>query len=157
MTPFEQAFLSAVLRYVSLVHAPRGTDGDELAGLRVLLEQPDAAPDDRRRHRRMAVDLAATARGADVQVPARVLDIGAGGLRLRNDGRLPLRTGDRVVVSLSPERSSLRIDLPVEVVRRTGADEVGVRFCGAPLSLYRSRETGGGGGRHGTGRMGAVG
>lgn len=157
MTPFEQAFLSAVLRYVSLVHAPHGAGGDELTGLRVLLEQGDAAPDERRRHRRMFVDLAATTRDADMQAPARVLDIGAGGLRLRNDGRLPLRQGDRVVVSLTPERSSLRIDLPVEVVRSTGVDEVGVRFCGPPLSLQRSLQAAGGGGRHGTGRMGAVG
>jgi hypothetical protein len=157
--PIEHAFVSAVLRYVTLAHGAPSAAAGELAQLEAILSTPGASATasgaDRRRHRRMSVDLPAATRDADVQVPARVVDIGAGGLMLRNEGRLRMRPGDRVVVSLLPEDWPVRIDLPVEVIRKGDDDRVGVRFCGQPLVLHRrivppQRAA------HGTAEMGAA-
>lgn len=150
--PNERDFLAAVLRHVALAHAPE-RDSDELTRLDTMLASDRSEQcDDRRKHRRVAVDLPAAARSGDTQVPARVLDLGAGGLRLRNDGRLPLALGDRMVVSLLPEHAPCRIDVPCEVVAKIGREELGLRFCGAPLVL-RGRPAATGGGRHGTAPM----
>lgn len=164
----EHAFVTAVLRYLSLHHGEAGA-ADERAQLEALLAAPTAiaqsataAGDERRQHRRVEVDLPALTRDADLAAPGRVVDIGAGGMALRNEGGLRLRTGDRVVVSLMPDEWPVRIDLPVEVVRvRSDAnapreDLVGVRFCGRPLVLHRRltppvRAPG-----HGTAQMGAA-
>lgn len=164
----EHAFVTAVLRYLTLHHGEPDTH-DERAQLEALLAAPSSAADsatatgdERRRHRRVGVDLPALTRDADLAAPGRVVDIGAGGMALRNEGGLRLRTGDRVVVSLVPDEWPVRIDLPVEVVRvrsdaRTPAEDlVGVRFCGRPLVLHRRltpplRTTG-----HSTAQMGAA-
>jgi hypothetical protein len=154
MGPELRTFLDAVLRHVELRHASvRATD--ELGELEAWLASDRSEQcDDRRRHRRVAVDLPAAANDGDVQSPARVTDLGAGGLRLRNDGRLPLATGDRVVVSLLPEHAPCRIDLPCEVVTQQG-DQLGMRFCGPPLVL-RGRAVTTGGATHGTVSMRAA-
>ncbi|MBX7084065.1 MAG: PilZ domain-containing protein [Nannocystaceae bacterium] len=156
MTPLQRAFLSTVLRYVALVHGRGDRDG-ELASLRALLESPQGQRDDRRRWRRLALALPATTRNTDLQAPAQIVDVGAGGMRLDNLGHLRLRPGDRVVVSLLPPPSAVRIDVPCEVVRAGPGSELGVRFCGRPLTLHRTlqpplatRRPGG------TARMGAV-
>lgn len=140
--PIEHAFVSAVLRYVTLAHGAPSAAAGELAQLEAILTTPvvvasSASGADRRVHRRMALDMPAATRDADVQVPARVVDIGAGGIQIRNEGRLRMRTGDRIVVSLMPEDWPVRIDLPVEVVRKGDDDRVGLRFCGRPLVLHR--------------------
>lgn len=161
----EHAFVSAVLRYVTLVHAQGVPATAELEGLEAVLTMPGAPSDgsdggawERRRYRRLEVDMPAAARDAEVQAPARVVDIGAGGLRLRNDGRLRMRTGDRLVVSLFPDQWPVRIDLPVEVVRIAEREDVGVRFCGRPLVLHRRLTPGEHApSGHGTAEMGAVG
>lgn len=158
----EHAFISAVLRYVTLVHGETPPAKDDLATLEAVLSTPrndgmDGGAWERRRHRRLAVEVPAAARDADVQAPATVVDIGAGGLQLRNDGRLRMRTGDRVVVSLLPSDWAVRIDLPVEVVRSGDDDMIGVRFCGRPLVLHRRLTPGEHTStRHGTANMGAV-
>ncbi len=161
----EHAFVSAVLRYVSLFYggpAGAGAAAAEIAQLEGVLETPDAdaihaGAAERRRYRRLAVDMPASARDADLQAPARVVDIGAGGLKLRNEGRLRMQTGDRLVVSLLPDDAPVRIDLPVEVMRAGADGMVGVRFCGRPLVLHRrltpAERTGT---RHGTAEMGAL-
>lgn len=162
--PIEQAFVSAVLRYVTLVHGAPAASPDEVAQLETMLAIPGAPTNgedggawERRRYHRVAVDMPASARDSDVQVPARVVDIGAGGLQLRNDGRLPMRAGDRVVVSLVPDEWPVRIDLPVEVVRTGNDDLVGVRFCGRPLVLHRRVSPGERAAtRHSTAEMGAA-
>src|SRR5204862_2306530 len=87
--PNERDFLDAVLRHVALAHAPERST-DELAQLDAKLASDRSEQcDDRRRHRRVALDLPAATRSGDTQAPARVLDLGAGGLRLYNEGRLP--------------------------------------------------------------------
>ena len=150
--PNERDFLAAVLRHVELSHVAE-RNSDELTQLDVVLASDrHELCDDRRKHRRIALDLPATTRGGDTQVPARVLDMSAGGLRLRNDGRLPVALGDRVVVSLLPEHALCRIDLPCEVVAKIGSEQLGVRFCGAPLVL-RGRPAAIGDSRHGTAPM----
>lgn len=152
MGPNERDFLAAVLRHVALSHVPERSN-DELARLdAVLASDRREQCDDRRKHRRVALDLPATTRGGDSQVPARVLDMSAGGLRLRNDGRLPVALGDRVVVSLLPEHALCRIDVPCEVVAKIGSEQLGMRFCGAPLVL-RGRPAATGDRRHGTAPM----
>ena len=162
--PIEHTFVTAVLRYVTLVHGDLDGSQDELTRLEAMLantpeagDEPSPSAPERRRHRRLSLDMPAAARDADVQAPARVVDIGAGGMQLRNDGRLRMRTGDRVVVSLLPEDWPVRIDLPVEVVRKGEDDLVGVRFCGRPLVLHRRLTPGDGyRTRHGTAEMGAA-
>ncbi len=156
MTPLQRAFLSTVLRYVALVHGESDPHG-ELASLRALLESPQARRDDRRRWRRLALALPATTRNSDLQAPAEVVDVGAGGLRMKNLGHLRLRPGDRVVVSLLPPQSAVRIDVPCEVVRAAAGSELGVRFCGRPLTLHRTLQPPGDARpRASTAQMGAV-
>lgn len=140
MTPIEHAFVAAVVRYAALCHGGAPAHRDEKARLATLLSTSDADGRrgfERRRHRRLVTSIAAVTKLADRQAPARVVDISGGGLRLRNDGRMPLRPGDRAVVSLVPDASPMRIDIPCEVVAQTDADHVGLRFCGAPLVMHR--------------------
>jgi hypothetical protein len=164
----QHAFVTAVLRYLTLHHGEHGTQ-HERHQLEALLASPGIATSDaavrgeeRRRHRRVDVDIPALTRDADLAAPGRVVDIGGGGMALRNEGGLRLRTGDRVVVSLLPDDWPVRIDLPVEVVRTKGdasntdEDLVGVRFCGRPLVLHRRLTPPVRGPGHGTAQMGAA-
>ncbi len=153
--PDERSFLDAVLRHVTLSHDASAAK-DELARLEALLASDRSTQrDDRRRHVRRSVDLPAATRRGDTQAPARVLDLGAGGMRLRNEGRLPLAPGDRMVVSLLPEHAPLRIEMPCEVVATLAEHQVGVRFCGPPLVL-RGRPAMAAGAAHGTVSMRAA-
>ncbi len=140
MTPIEHAFVAAVVRYAAVCHGAAPAHREEKARLATLLSTSEADGRhgfERRRHRRLVTSIAAVTRASDRQAPGRVVDISGGGLRLRNDGRMPLRPGDRAVVSLVPEASPIRIDIPCEVVAQTDADHLGLRFCGAPLVIHR--------------------
>lgn len=141
--PNEHAFVRVVLRYAALCHAPGptslGPTSPECRRLAAVLGD-DSAPKgaSRRRWLRLAVRIAATVRRTDVQGPAVVVDIGAGGLRLADPNGLARVRGERTVVSLRP-RHGTRIDVPCEVVHRGADGTVGLRFCGAPLVLHERR------------------
>ena len=133
----DHAFVQAVLRYTALRHAS-GAQSPECRRLAAVLGDPDVqAGMSQRRWLRLAVRIAATVKRADVQGPATVIDIGAGGLRLADHGGLAKR-GTRTVVSLRP-RHGTRVDVPCEVVHQRTDGTVGMRFCGPPLVMFERR------------------
>ena len=133
----EHAFVRAVLRYAALVHGS-GSESPECRRLASVLGDPQVqCGASQRRWLRLAVRMAATVKRSDVQGPATVVDIGAGGLRLADHGGLA-RRGTRTVVSLRP-RHGTRVDVPCEVVHQNGDGTVGLRFCGAPLVMFERR------------------
>jgi hypothetical protein len=133
----EHAFVRAVLRFAALSWGP-GPQSPECRRLAAVLGDPDVERGvSQRRWLRLAVRIAATVKRSDVQGPATVVDIGAGGLRLADHGGLAKR-GTRTVVSLRP-RHGTRVDVPCEVVHQNADGTVGLRFCGAPLVMFERR------------------
>jgi hypothetical protein len=133
----QNAFVRAVLHYAQLVHT-KGDASPECRKLDAVLRDPARERGaSQRAWLRLAVRMAATVKKGGVQSPAVVLDIGAGGLRLRDPGGLAGMRGTRTVVSLRP-REGTRIDVPCEVVHQ-GGDTVGMRFCGPPLVMFERR------------------
>jgi hypothetical protein len=142
VTPSERACLTAVVRYQTLVNARTTAANPELAHLRTFLSSsaPDAwqEADDRRRWRRFDTKIEASTRIGGITSRCTLLDVGAGGLRVRNDARLSLQTGDNLVVSVDAGAASLRIDLPAKI-RHVEADggAFGIEFVGAPLMMHQ--------------------
>jgi hypothetical protein len=131
-----------VIRFRSLLNS-RVSEGDvELCHLRRFLgsDAPDAwhMRDDKRRWRRFDTRIRAKARLQGVTSECTVLDVGAGGLRIKNDARLRVRAGDKLVVCIEGSGSSVRIDLPVEIrhVEENGV-AFGAEFLGTPLVLHQ--------------------
>lgn len=156
VTPSERACLTAVVRYRSLLNTRISGGNPELCHLRRFLsaDAPDAwhMRGDKRRWRRFDTRIRATTRMRGVTTECTVLDVGAGGLRLKNDAGLRVNAGDKLVVCIEGGAASVRIDLPVQV-RHVEEDGVafGVEFFGAPLVLHqrvasRQRAVPGGGG-----------
>lgn len=142
MTPSERACLTAVVRFQTLVNAQTPDSNPELAHLRTFLSSnaPDAwhDRDDRRRWRRFDTKIEASTRIGGITSNCTVLDLGAGGLRVRNDSRLSLVAGDKIVVSVEGGGAALRIDLPAKI-RHIESDggAFGVEFVGAPLMMHQ--------------------
>ena len=142
MTPSERACLTAVVRFQTLVAAQTAASNPELVHLRTFLssDAPDAwrDADERRRWRRFNTKIEASTRIAGITSTCTVLDLGAGGLRVRNDSRLHVQAGDSIVVSVEGGAASLRIDLPAKI-RHIEADNgaFGVEFVGAPLMMHQ--------------------
>jgi hypothetical protein len=133
----DHAFVQAVLRFAALRHS-KGSESAECRRLAAVLGDADAPHGmGQRRWLRLAVRIAATVKRSDVQGPATVIDLGAGGLRLADHGGLAKR-GTRTVVSLRP-RHGTRVDVPCEVVHQHADGTVGMRFCGAPLVMFERR------------------
>jgi hypothetical protein len=142
VTPSERACLTAVVRFRALLHARVSPRDSELDHLRRFLaaDAPDAfhAADDKRRWRRFDTKIRASARLHGMTSDCTVLDVGAGGLRVKNDSRLTVRAGDKLVVCIEGGAAALRIDLPVQIKHvEDGGVAFGVEFLGAPLVLHQ--------------------
>lgn len=142
MTPDERSFLTAVVRFQTLSNAGTPRADTELNHLARFLaaDAPDEAPRpaDRRRFRRFATKIVASARRNGVSTPCLVSDLGAGGLRVENLGSAQLRSGHSLVVTIESESATLRIDLPTLVKHVDHAGGwLGLEFSGAPLMLHQ--------------------
>ncbi len=144
MTPSERSFLTAVVRFQTLLHAGVSQSDGELWHLRRFLaaDAPDAwpEPDDRRQFRRFSMRVEALVRRGDLTFPCTVIDLGGGGLRVRHEARAQLETGEHLILTVQANESAERIDLPV-AVRFVAADNAwfGVEFVGAPLTMRHHR------------------
>lgn len=140
------AFLSAVVRFLSLHFAPRRQWTDEYARLLRWLQEYDEELDEanrlpwqRRPYRRVALqDVGVLIWVRSLALPGNLIEVSANEARLTCRENLPptLDTAP-FVLSCLPPAADVRIDLPVRVVEFFGDSEVKVEFCGAPLVLHR--------------------
>jgi len=157
MQPHERAFLAAVLRYQELRHQ-RNLDAaldTELTELDETLRHVEAAntatPHDRRVHRRVPTRIRSAAKKDGVCAPCIVVDLSAGGLRMRNQGGLDAKPGDRMTITFRPGDVGLRIDVPVRVRHLHAATgDLGLAFCGPPVVCHARAGGTGQGDRHAT-------
>jgi len=138
VSPNQRAFLTLVLRYQSLIHDGPGDERNaELSKLERILAPRGTARVERRYWRRICTRMRGTIRSGGLASPCIILDFGAGGLRISNEGGLPLQVWRQVVVSLHPGDVGLRIDLPATVCYADpDRDDVGLRFCGPPVMCH---------------------
>ncbi len=145
MKPDARAFLLSVIRYQSLRHARGSTENREYGVLENMLrETPTEAirPQyEQRSFRRMPLHTDGLVRTGAVDAPCTILDVSGTGARIRDEtglSREDLDDGRTLTLRLAPGGSTLRIDLPVEVVRRDATTGThGLRFVGAPLIMYQ--------------------
>lgn len=145
MDPERTAFLTTVLRYLTLRYNPRTAEDAEYDRCKSALADPPLGtlrPNwQQRSFKRLEFEgLRGLARINELDSPIEVLDLSGSGLRMRDEGGLgeAMQPGKKVMISLEPPRSQLRIDLPAEIVHHDEeTDTHGVRFLGAPLVLQR--------------------
>ena len=138
VSPSERAFLTAVLRYQTIL-ADRDADPGEKQRLERFLGSAEDG-DERRRHRRLPTRVRATLRTHDVAGPCTVTNVGGGGLRIHNDRGLRVRPGDRAMISLEHGPETVRVDVPIEIRHLDAdADGIGARFLGPPLMLRQRK------------------
>ncbi|MCR9161230.1 MAG: PilZ domain-containing protein [Nannocystaceae bacterium] len=143
MTPSERSFLTAVIRFQTLLHAGAAKSDPEFYHLRSFLgsDAPDAIreADDRRTYRRFPAQLGATVRFGARSSTCTVVDLGGGGLRLTVPEPLGVVVGSSLLLSVQTRPSVERVDLALEVrCVGPGATWLGCEFVGAPLTLRQS-------------------
>ena len=140
MKPSERTFLSAVVRFQTLLHGNGLRRDAELVHLRRFLssDAPDAVREAgcRRQFRRFALRVPAQLRGGEQDIPCTIVDLGGGGMRLEGRAAAGLRGGEAVVLSVQVEGNGRRLDFPA-VVRfvAPGGTWAGMEFSGAPLTV----------------------
>lgn len=146
VTPQHSAFLSAVLRFLTLHHGRSSVNTPEYYALRSeLWDEPLGAMRpawEQRSYWRMEFPaMKAYVRRDGLQYPCHLVDLSGTGARITDTvGRVGVaaRAGDRVILSLRPARSTLQIELPVEVVHHDAeTGTFGLRFRAAPLVTHR--------------------
>lgn len=143
VTPSERSFLTAVIRFQTLLHAGAQASDPEFYHLRSFLgsDAPDAIreADDRRVYRRFPAQLGATVRFGARTSPCTVVDLGGGGLRLTVPHPLGVVVGSPLLLSVQTRPNVERVDLAVEV-RCVGprGTWLGCEFVGAPLTLRQT-------------------
>lgn len=144
--PQHNAFLSAVLRYLTLKHKRVAAITPEWQSLRTTLaDEPIGAMRpawEQRSYWRMDFSpVPAMIRCGGLDYPCRLLDLSATGARItaqHGESKVGVRAGDQVVLSLRPDRSTLRVELPIEVIHHDiESGTMGVRFRGAPVLTHR--------------------
>ncbi len=143
MTPSERSFLTAVIRFQTLLHAGARSSDPEFFHLRRFLgsDAPDAhrPRDDRRAFRRFPAQVAATLRCGAQSVPCTVVDLGGGGIRIRIAQPLDVVVGSSLLLTVQTRPGQERVDLAVQV-RCVGPQGtwLGCAFAGAPLTLRQT-------------------
>jgi len=144
--PQHSAFLSAVIRYLTLRHAPDATVTTEWSALRrTLADEPLGAMRpawEQRSYWRMDFSpMPAMLRKNGIDYPCHLLDLSASGARITDasgQSKVSAKAGDTVILSLRPRRATIRIELPIEVVHHESeTGTFGVRFRGAPLVTHQ--------------------
>jgi len=143
VTPSERSFLTAVIRFQTLLHAGVRREDPEYYHLRRFLgsDAPDAfqRADDRRSYRRFPAQLPTSIRFGERTGVGTVVDLGGGGLRVALPHPLGVRVGEPMLLSVQTRPGLERVDLAV-AVRCVGAGGtwLGCAFTGAPLTLRRA-------------------
>lgn len=143
VTPSERSFLTAVIRFQTLLHAGARTTDPEFYHLRRFLgsDAPDALVEagERRAFRRFAAQVAATVRCGARSARCTVVDLGGGGLRLRLLEPIGAIRGSSMLLSVQTRPGLERVDLAVEVrCVGPGGTWLGCEFVGAPLTLRQA-------------------
>ncbi len=144
MTPSERSFLTAVVRFQTLLHAGTRTNNPEFYHLSRFLgsDAPDAlhAHGDRRQFRRFAAQVPATVRHGARSSPCTVVDLGGGGIRLSLTQEIGVVQGTSLVLVVQTRPGLERVDLAVEVrCVGPGGTWLGCEFIGAPLTLRQTQ------------------
>ena len=143
MTPSERSFLTAVIRFQTLLHAGARLSDPEYYHLRRFLgsDAPDAIheADERRVYRRFAAQVAATVRFGARTIQGTVVDLGGGGLRIALPQPIGVVQGSPLLLTVQTRPGQERVDLAVEV-RCIGprGTWLGCEFTGAPLTLRQT-------------------
>ena len=143
MTPSERSFLTAVIRFQTLLHAGARASDPEFYHLRRFLgsDAPDAIreADERRTYRRFEAQVPGVVRHGARSTPCTVVDLGGGGLRIALPQPLGVFLGTALLLSVQTRPGQERVDLAVEV-RCIGPQGtwLGCEFTGAPLTLRQS-------------------
>lgn len=144
MTPSERSFLTAVVRFQTLLHAGAKTSNPEFYHLSRFLgaDAPDAyqESDERRQFRRFAAQVPATVRFGARSSPCTVVDLGGGGIRLSLAQEIGVIVGTSLLLVVQTRPGLERVDLAVEV-RCVGprGTWLGCEFVGAPLTLRQTQ------------------
>lgn len=140
VTPSERSFLTAVIRFQTLLHAGARSTDPEFFHLRRFLgsDAPDAHPEagERRLFRRFAAQVPATIRFGARSATCTVVDLGGGGMRIALSQPIGVVQGSPLLLSVQTRPGLERVDLAVEV-RCVGprGTWLGCEFVGAPLTL----------------------